>query len=354
MFLALWNNRISLLVHLAAVAAGAAVFVCVFGLTAGAAGSAALVPYLAAAAAASLFCLLFASLYIGVTTRHACAATPALAGLVASHVLLALGGYLLFLFALALGAPAGIAVPLSGFLLSGGSFLASRIWVFINPVVQAVEYEELPGDFYQDTTRPEEVGGFRAWYHGGRYAELQSRVLRACKPGDVIYDFGCGGAEWNQTKVPVVGIDVNRSLLEAGRAKGQLSEAVVAELHKTGLPDASADIVIISEVIEHMVDPKAVLAEISRCLKPGGMLILTVPWDTPLSPFFWLFNVQCFYRGYVIGEEYYRQRCGHVNHFSGPRLKRLIAEAGLNVHTLYRFRGFLLYTISSKESSATA
>jgi SAM-dependent methyltransferase len=229
-----------------------------------------------------------------------------------------------------------------------GSLLAARIWVFITPIVRDVAYEELPADFYHDTTKSEQVGAFRAWYHGGRYQELQAQVHSLYTEGDSIYDFGCGGAQWNQSKLPVIGVDVSRGLLQYGKDRGQLRDIVVAELDKTGLPDACADIIIISEVIEHIVDPVKVLHEIHRCLKPGGRLIATVPWDTPFSPFFWLFNVQCFYRGHIVGEEYYKQRCGHINHFSLRRLKKLLTQTGFSVQRMYRFRGFLLYSISTK------
>jgi SAM-dependent methyltransferase len=233
-------------------------------------------------------------------------------------------------------------------LIAIASLISARVWVFLTPVLRDVHYEEIPADFYQDTTKEEHVGSFRAWYHGGRYKELQAKVESLYTPGDCIYDFGCGSAEWNRSKLPVIGADVSRALLQSGLDRGHLSDIVVTELDRTGLPDDCADLIIISEVLEHIIDPARVLAEIHRCLKPGGRLLLTVPWDTPFSPFFWLFNVQCFYRGYVLGEDYYRQRCGHVNHFSLRALRALLVKTGFSVQQMYRFRGFLLYSISTK------
>lgn len=44
--------------------------------------------------------------------------------------------------------------------------------------------------------------------------------------------------------------------------------------------DGSLDLVIASEVIEHMPEPLLVIAEVARVLRPGGQLILTMPLDS--------------------------------------------------------------------------
>lgn len=228
------------------------------------------------------------------------------------------------------------------------SLFIGRIWIFVSPSSALVEYQGLDEDFYEKSVDTAQVGSFRAWYHQGRYLEVAALVQSTYKPGYVVYDFGSGGSEWNSMHLPVIGVDINRRMLEYGRAKGNLIAFEVTELHKTNLGAESADLVVCTEALEHVPKKEDVLHEIMRVLKPGGCLILTVPWDTIFSPFFWLFNVNCFYRGYVLGEEYHRQRCGHYNHFSRGRLRKLLSSAGFRVMRTYRYRGLLLYNVCMK------
>lgn len=64
------------------------------------------------------------------------------------------------------------------------------------------------------------------------------------------------------------------------------------------LPDGEADVVILSEAIEHVLDPELVLAEAARLLKPGGELFLSAPFAFPIHSRPWDFRrlTDYFYR----------------------------------------------------------
>lgn len=57
-------------------------------------------------------------------------------------------------------------------------------------------------------------------------------------------------------------------------------------LHDLGtplpFPDASADVVLLSEVLEHVPDPELLLSEAARILRPGGELFVSAPFAFPI------------------------------------------------------------------------
>lgn len=93
-----------------------------------------------------------------------------------------------------------------------------------------------------------------------------------------ILDVGCGVGKifWKITAGMNVGIDMSLGALKiASKKSDSLYICSVAE----NLPfrRESFDIVLLLEVIEHVDDQEACLAEISRVLKRGGLLILSFP-----------------------------------------------------------------------------
>ena len=76
-------------------------------------------------------------------------------------------------------------------------------------------------------------------------------------------------------------IDVSEVFLDTARKNlvGFDATFIKGEIDKLDLPAASFDRIICTEVLEHTVDPKAILAAIARLLKPSGVAVITVPND---------------------------------------------------------------------------
>jgi len=108
-------------------------------------------------------------------------------------------------------------------------------------------------------------------------------------PGQRLLDVGCGRGEM-LAAFAAHGLDC--SGLDLAPSAGSLApQAPVSLCNVTcepfPLPDAGFDAVFLKSVIEHMVDPAHLLAEIMRVLKPGGRLILLTPdWGSVLHVFF--------------------------------------------------------------------
>ena len=229
-------------------------------------------------------------------------------------------------------------------LLSLLNSLLVRVSTFSSAQLAEIEYREMGETFYDDQTDAAKVGRFRAWFHRARYEELERWVAARYRPGMAIADLGCGNCWWNNSRLPVTGVDINENMLRWARAHDRVGDyRLCADLSSTGLPNAAFDIIIMSETLEHLLDVDRVLAEVRRILKPDGVFLITVPYDFFLGPFFILFNVNCLYQGYVKGSRYHRYRCGHVNHFTKRHLRHVLAGQGFAITNLSVINGLSLY-----------
>ena len=94
--------------------------------------------------------------------------------------------------------------------------------------------------------------------------------------------FTCWLARHPARPVVLVAADIAATAIEKGRAfalQEKLSWIAweVCDIHAICHPDSSFDTVISCETVEHVHDPRRTLREISRVLKPGGRLFLSVP-----------------------------------------------------------------------------
>jgi 2-polyprenyl-3-methyl-5-hydroxy-6-metoxy-1,4-benzoquinol methylase len=82
-------------------------------------------------------------------------------------------------------------------------------------------------------------------------------------------------------KARITAIDVSDVFLDTARKNlaGYDARFVKGEVDKLDLPAESFDRVICTEVLEHTVDPEAILRTIARLLRPKGVAVITVPND---------------------------------------------------------------------------
>lgn len=89
-----------------------------------------------------------------------------------------------------------------------------------------------------------------------------------CSAGFIADELALAGAS-------TIGVDIDEPGLERARERfGERVDFRLARGEDLPLEDASVDIAVLNHIYEHVVDPEAVIADIRRVLRPGGMLYL--------------------------------------------------------------------------------
>lgn len=165
-----------------------------------------------------------------------------------------------------------------------------------------------------------------------RYGQI-AEIVRRLQPRWML-DVGCGDgrlARAIRSRCPGVqihGCDLSGAAL--ARSSG-LDRHERVDLDGGRLPaeDAQFDLVIASEVLEHLVHPDRAVAECARVLQPGGHLLVTVP-----NVAFWRFRLQALLGDVpsVTADE------RHLHSFNAASLRRLVEGAGLETAMLSGLR----------------
>jgi 2-polyprenyl-6-hydroxyphenyl methylase/3-demethylubiquinone-9 3-methyltransferase len=127
------------------------------------------------------------------------------------------------------------------------------------------------------------------WADRGAFAMLHwiaaaraSLVPLPSRDGAVLVDVACGGGLMAPYVACLgyhhVGLDLSASALRAAATHDV--RAVRADATALPFPDACADVVVAGEVLEHVADLPAVVAEVCRVLAPEGVLVLDTIADT--------------------------------------------------------------------------
>lgn len=146
-------------------------------------------------------------------------------------------------------------------------------------------------------------------------------------PGSKVVDAGCGSGALTRryagAAAEVIALELSPEAVKlASEASGHAHVRYVeADLQDTWpVEDAWADLVVSSEVIEHLFEFPTYLAELARVTAPGGRLYLTTPYHGLVK------NLVLAVRGF--DRHYCSYVGGHIRFFTDAHLRRLAHEHG--------------------------
>ena len=136
-----------------------------------------------------------------------------------------------------------------------------------------------------------------------------------------ILDVGCGAGDWlvlfSAMGFDAQGIDLNPRVVEVAAGRGLNVEC--RRFEELVADGKTFDIVVLSQVLEHLLEPKKVLKKIQKVLQPGGKLLISVPnFDSKWRMFFkkhWINWYMPF----------------HVFHFAKKSLLKILVDSGFKV-----------------------
>lgn len=199
---------------------------------------------------------------------------------------------------------------------------------------------------------PEEIARFgklaaRWWDPDGESRPLHDlNPVRASYVGERVKlqgarvaDVGCGGGLLSEALAKsgahVTGIDMGEKVIEIARLHLHESRLEVPDLHVDYRLQSSAelaaaepehfDAVCCMELIEHVPDPEALVSDLARMVKPGGVVVMSTLNRTPAA-----------FGAAILGAEYLMRMLPRGTHHYAQFLKpselgRLLRHAGLEV-----------------------
>lgn len=148
-------------------------------------------------------------------------------------------------------------------------------------------------------------------------------------------ELGCGaggfGGLLRDTRkgVHVIGIEIHQE--SAAEARKHLDEVIEQPIEAAlaSIPLGSIDCVVCNDVLEHLVDPWAVLKQIRTVLQPGGCVVSSIP------------NVRHFpvFKKYAFYADWQYEKWGvldrtHLRFFTKSSISRLFSESGFRAHRI--------------------
>lgn len=189
-------------------------------------------------------------------------------------------------------------------------------------------WAQVPPDYYDQGIKKNIL---QKLWHTQKLRQVLSLLpkdLPAGRQALKILDVGCSSALLTAAvaktlpEAKVTGLDSYKDAINFARKKYPHISFVVADAHKLPFASGSFDLIICTETLEHLTNPKRALEEMKRVLTPKGHAVISMDSGSLLFRMIWYFWTKS--KGKVWEN-------AHLHEFNAKILEDLIVEAGFNI-----------------------
>lgn len=159
-----------------------------------------------------------------------------------------------------------------------------------------------------------------------------SKIFQFIEPKTTVLDIGCSSGKLGQAlkkekEVHVTGIDIDAD--DVRLAKKNLDAAYVVNIEKEDLAKyGTFDYVIMSDVVEHLVDPVAVLKKVKQLLKKDGKFVFSIPNMANVTTRIELLKGQFTYKDFGLLDR------THLHFYDTTEVNRVFNESGFVIRSM--------------------
>lgn len=200
--------------------------------------------------------------------------------------------------------------------------------------------EQVPLDYYQKGVKNNVFQ--KAWHT----RKLQMVLGQISSPPETILDVGCASGWFLsqvQKKFPkakCTGIDIYKDAIRYGKKKYPKMSFYVSDAGKLPFKAQSFDLVICTEVLEHVNDPSGVISEMKRVLRKKGQLVIELDSGSILFTIVW------YLWGLSRGSVWHH---AHLHSFTVRKLENLLKRSGFAIERKRQFNLGMAMVFSARK-----
>lgn len=202
--------------------------------------------------------------------------------------------------------------------------------LFLNPPPSAEELHSFyPATYWWSGSRPTALKRLESLYRRIALHDHISFIEAAAPTRRTLLDYGCGSGTLigllKRRGFDVLGVDFSEEASRVAAEENGVRVIVAPSLEKAGLKEDSFDVVTLFHVMEHVTNPREVLASVRPLLRSEGKLIIQVP------------NIDSWQFGWFGARWYGLDIPRHVIDYNRQAMAALLSAAGFEVVRIRQF-----------------